>query len=246
MTAGRVLVTGASSGIGAAISARLVRLGWAVIGVSRHAGFRSSDGVPAPPAGLGEQIEWQPADLADRTAITALIARLCQEPTGRFDALVHAAGLQMTARLGALETDTAQRMWAVHVQAPMMLTNALIDRIPDGGRVLLIGSRTAAGAAGKSQYAATKAAMQGLCRSWAMELLERRICVNVLAPGPTITAMTHLASRSATPVRLPPFGRMIDPDEVAQYAEFLLGPGGAMITGQHMVMCGGTSLVASP
>ncbi|MGW7680614.1 SDR family NAD(P)-dependent oxidoreductase [Kribbella sp. NPDC054772] len=120
--------------------------------------------------------------------------------------------------------------------------NHLVDRLTDGGRIVLIGSRTATGVAGKSQYAATKAALRALARSWAAELAPRHITVNVIEPGPTDTAMLTDSARAATPPVVPPLGRLIQPDEVAALAQYLLSDSGAMITGQHLTICGGASL----
>lgn len=98
------------------------------------------------------------------------------------------------------------------------------------------------GVPGKSQYAATKAALAALARSWAAELADRRITVNVVAPGPTATPMLEDPNRAATPPRVPPLGRLIEPAEVAALTRFLLEETGAMVTGQTIVMCGGSSL----
>ena len=133
-------------------------------------------------------------------------------------------------------------MWRLHVDAPTRLLDALAGELPDGARVVLIGSRTATGVAGKSQYAATKAALVGLARSWAIELAPRRITVNVVAPGPTATPMLADPGRAATPPRLPALGRFVEPSEVAGLTAFLLGPEGGSVTGQQLVICGGASL----
>ena len=217
------VVTGASSGIGAAIATRLLDDGWRVTGLSRS----------APGAG----ITWLPADLADTADLPGLLADV--DPV---DAVVHAAGLQRTAPLGRLSASDGAAMWQVHVQAATVLVDALASRITDGGRVVLLGSRTASGVAGKSQYAATKAALDGLARSWAAELAPRRITVNVVAPGPTDTPMLRDPARATTPVVTPPLGRLIRASEVAALTAFLLGSDGGSITGQSIVLCGGTSL----
>ncbi|MFI7127978.1 SDR family NAD(P)-dependent oxidoreductase [Nonomuraea sp. NPDC050153] len=223
------VVTGASSGIGRAVAARLLREGWKVTGMSRTRPPEHHQDAPA--------YSWIQADLTDLDQLAGASAAV-----GAVDAVVHAAGLQRSAPLGRLSAPDGALMWRVHVEAATVLVNALADAIRPGGRVVLIGSRTMAGVAGKSQYAATKAALVGLSRSWAMELAPRGITVNVVAPGPTDTPMLRDPGRAATPPRVPPLGRFIRPEEVAGLTAFLLGPEGGSVTGQHLVMCGGASL----
>lgn len=219
------VVTGCSSGIGQAIATRLLLEGWNVTGLSR----READ--------LGPGFDWLHADLSDPGSLAGVMADV--RPA---HALVHAAGFQRTAVLGELDGDALAGMFAVHVAAAEALANAVVPRMPDGGRVLLIGSRTSTGFPGKSQYAATKAALLGMGRSWAQELAPRAITVNVLSPGPTDTPMLADPGRSATPPVMPPLGALVDPEDVAALAGFLLGPHGKSITGQNYVVCGGASL----
>jgi NAD(P)-dependent dehydrogenase (short-subunit alcohol dehydrogenase family) len=219
------LVTGASSGIGAAVVDRLLADGWTVTGLSRT--------PPHPRDGL----TWLGADLADVEAV-----RECLAPVGPLDAVVHSAGVQRSAPLGRLSLADGALMWRLHVDATTAVVDAVVDRVADGGRVVLMGSRTSVGVAGKSQYAATKAALVGLARSWAIELAPRRITVNVVAPGPTETPMLLDPGRAATPPQAPPLGRFVRPAEVAGLTAFLLGPEGGMVTGQQLVVCGGASL----
>ena len=111
-----------------------------------------------------------------------------------------------------------------------------------GGRLLAIGSRTSSGAAGKSQYAACKAAVTALIRSWAAELAGRGITANVIAPAATATPMLTSVDRAGVAPLVPPIGRFIEPDEIAAYASFLLSPESGAITGQELLVCGGASL----
>jgi NAD(P)-dependent dehydrogenase (short-subunit alcohol dehydrogenase family) len=219
------IVTGCSSGIGKAIAERMLADGWTVTGLSRSE------------TSLGHGFRWLHADLSDPSSLAETASGI--DPA---DALVHAAGYQRTALLGELEPDALAGMFAVHVGAASALANEVVPRMPDGGRVLLIGSRTSTGAAGKSQYAATKAALMGMGRTWAQELAPRGITVNVLSPGPTDTPMLADPGRAATPPKLPALGRLVDPEDVAALAGFLLGPHGKSITGQNYVICGGASL----
>jgi NAD(P)-dependent dehydrogenase (short-subunit alcohol dehydrogenase family) len=212
------VVTGASSGIGRAIAARLLAEGWRVTGLCRTA--------PA-----------EPVDVTDFERL----AEVC-DGLGPVDALVHAAGFMRTAPLGELSAADGAAMWRVHVDAAAFLADKLAPRMPAGGRILLIGSRTANGAPTRSQYAATKAALVGMARSWAAELAPRGITVNVIAPGATDTPFLRDPARAQTPPRMPPIGRFIAPEEVGALAAFLAGEYGGAITGQQIVMCGGASL----
>lgn len=111
-----------------------------------------------------------------------------------------------------------------------------------GGRIILLGSRTSRGAAGRSQYTATKAALVALARSWAAELAAAGITVNVIAPGATDTPMLRQPGRESSPPKAPPLGRLIKPQEVASLVSWLLSEGAAAMTGQELMMCGGASL----
>jgi NAD(P)-dependent dehydrogenase (short-subunit alcohol dehydrogenase family) len=144
--------------------------------------------------------------------------------------------------IGHLDPEAGRLLWALHVETAEILANALAPRLPDGGRILLIGSRSSAGGIGRSQYGATKAALVAMARSWALELAPRAITVNVVAPAATDTPMLHDPARAGTPTRLPPIGRLIRPEEVAAMAAFLLGADAGAITGQQIVICGGASL----
>ena len=220
------VVTGTSSGIGRAIADRLLGAGWRVTGIDRatatigHSNF------------LGLT-----ADLADSIAVGEAI-----EAVGSVSALVHAAGYMRVGKLAALDQEDGLGMWRVHVLAAEILANSIAPRMTDGGRIVLIGSRTANGAAGRSQYAATKAALVGLARSWAIELAPRRVTVNVIAPAATDTPFLRDPHRSGSAPIVPPMGRYVTPEEVAAATAFLLSPEAGAITGQTITICAGASL----
>lgn len=220
------LVTGAASGIGAAIAARLLRDGWRVTGFDRAAGSLAADGYAH-----------RVLDITDDAALRAAVAGI-----DGITALVHAAGIMRTAPLGALDHGQADAMWRVHVGAAARLADLLAPHLPQGGRILLIGSRAAGGQVGRSAYAAGKAALVGLARSWAAELIGCGITVNVIAPAATDTPMLRDPARAGTKPILPPIGRLIAPEEVAALAAFLLSAEAGAITGQSIAVCGGASL----
>ena len=226
----RAVITGCSSGIGLAIVQRLIADGWSVVGVSRtipdfkHARFSVVQ-----------------ADLSHTDSLPNTCTQIVSDGAP-VQAFVHAAGFMRTAALGDLDGEDGRAMWKVHVLAAEIMANQLISRMPDGARIVLIGSRVANGAPTRSQYAATKAAMIGMARSWAAELAPRGITVNVIAPGATDTPFLRDPARANTAPKVPPIGRFVQVEEVAALAAFVVGPQGGAMTGQHLVMCGGASL----
>ncbi|MCA3339040.1 MAG: SDR family oxidoreductase [Roseomonas sp.] len=219
------IVSGASSGIGEAICQRLLREGWHVTGLSRRA-----------PSWQASGYQHLSVDLSQTDTIPAALEGLSP------DAIIHAAGMMRAAPLGSLDPKVSATLWHLHVEAAERMVNTLLPRLSDGGRILLIGSRAATGIAGRSQYSAGKAALVAMARAWAQELLPRRITVNVVSPGTTDTAMLRDPARANNAPKIPPIGRLIEPEEVAALSCFLLGPEAGAITGQQIFICGGSSL----
>jgi NAD(P)-dependent dehydrogenase (short-subunit alcohol dehydrogenase family) len=225
------LVTGSSSGIGLAIARLLLEGGWQVCGFDI-----------AAPAIEHAHFAHVSVDLSNSTALASALDRLAVGAAP--GAVVHAAGILRPASLGALDAAHGEAMWRIHVQAAAQIANVLLPRMAEAGRgrMVVIGSRVARGVAGRSQYAATKAALATLARSWAAEVVARGVTVNVVSPAATRTGMLTDPARHDTPSRVPPIGRLIEPEEVAALVAYLLSPTAAAITGQEIQICGGSSL----
>jgi NAD(P)-dependent dehydrogenase (short-subunit alcohol dehydrogenase family) len=227
-------VTGSSSGIGLAVVQTLLAQGWTVLGLDR------ADAALTHPGYHHHSL-----DLTDGPALTRWLAHvLGSEGAHVPDAWVHAAGQGRYARLGHLDPQDAELLWRLHVQAAERIANSVLPAMQQRGRgrVVLLASRVWSGKAGRSQYAASKAALVSMARSWAAECVRDGVCVNSVSPAATETPMLVGDQRQGELPVPPPMGRFIQPEEVAATVSFLLSPAARPITGQDWVICGGSSL----
>ncbi|ADB33544.1 short-chain dehydrogenase/reductase SDR [Kribbella flavida DSM 17836] len=173
------VVTGASSGIGAAVARHLVRRGMQVLGVARR-----RDALTA----LGDGVEPVVADLRTDEGIAAVASAAAGRDV---HAVVHAAGMDDVRSLAATGRAELEAVWALNVTAPVLLTGMLLPVLADGAGVVFVGSTSALrGIDRHAGYGASKAALGGLTVNLAAELAPR-VRVNTVTPGGTRTPMTE-------------------------------------------------------
>ncbi|WP_395708575.1 SDR family oxidoreductase [Reyranella sp.] len=235
--AGTAIVTGASGGIGAAIAKALLADGYRVISLALE-----------KPAWSHPQLEARTVDLFDARATEAAAAEIAREH--RVTHLVHNAGV---IRANAVESTTAADIAALaqlHLGAALTLLGATVPHMKQAGfgRVVLISSRAALGATGRTAYSATKAGIIGMGRTWALELAPFGITVNMVAPGPVQgTQMFHEiipagSERESALAAAIPMRRLGQPEDVAAAVKFFAGREASFITGQILYVCGGASV----
>ncbi len=236
MSALTAVITGASKGIGADLASRLLARGYRVISIARG---KSED----PPEGL---IEIQ-ADLLDADAIAEVSASIAADH--QVTHLVHNAGLIWPNLLEEVTTDDLTGLTQLHLGSALTLTQAFLPAMKARGmgRILFNGSRAALGVPTRTAYAATKAGMIGMARTWALELAPHGITVNVVAPGPVKTdnfwgIIEKGSDREAALAERIPVGRLGEVLDISNAFLFFCDPKNSFVTGQTLYVCGGASI----
>lgn len=234
------LVTGAAGGMGQAIVRRLAQDGFVVVAVD--IGEAPLQDLAARLAQEGLQVTPRVADLTDEAALRRLVDEL--PPLA---ALVNSAGLFDERKFFELGQDDFRRMYELNLIAAASLTQYAAARMKPGAKIVNIASRAYLGARHHAHYVASKAALVGYTRASAMELAEKGILVNAIAPGlidtPMLRALTP--ERMAAQLALQPTGRAGTPEDIAHAVSFLAGPQMDFITGQVLFVDGGKSLGGS-
>lgn len=232
------VVIGGRDGIGGAIAQRFAAEGARVYATSR----RADEGETPHGAGI---VRARRVDASDVTALDTFFEALRREE-GQIDVLAVSAGLSDHATLDDVSEQHFDRTFALNVRSLLFATKAATAMMRNGGSVVLVGSIAGTiGTKGYGVYAASKAAVRAFARTWANELAPRGIRVNVVAPGPTDTAMFAAASNEVreTLTTLIPLGRMGRADEVASAALFLASEESSFITGAELPVDGGMTQI---
>jgi 3-oxoacyl-[acyl-carrier protein] reductase len=245
----RVLVTGGSSGIGAAIVRRLASQG-ATVAVNYRSDQAAADALVAELRDDGYTASAFLADVSDRAQTHELVGAVVSE-FGGLDLLVSNAGVE---HFGALETITQadfDRLFQTNVAGQLFITQAAVAAMTDGGRIVLSSSVSVRLSVYQhALYAASKAAIPAMVRNLAPELAERNIAINAIAPGATATRMASYAPNYVPPTltdvpfpalmsSMSALGRLGAPDEIAAVVAFLLSPDASYITGTTIDADGG-------
>lgn len=164
-------------------------------------------------------------------------------PNGKIDILVNNAGVEAVKTLTELTVEDYDKVYNVNVRGTILVTQAALPHLPARGRVVTLSSVGArAGFAGMSLYTSSKAAVEGLTRSWAAELGARGVTVNAVAPGPVasdmldkIPAEVKELQKRTTPLE----NRFGTVGEIAGVVAWLAGPSSGWVTGQCINASGG-------
>jgi 3-oxoacyl-[acyl-carrier protein] reductase len=233
----RVVMTGASSGIGLATAQAFLDQGYEVVNLSRR---------QCPLA--SPHLSSISVDLADAAATRA--AAMSAAARAPATTLVHCAGAIREKPVEDTSGADLAELGHLHLTAALSLLQANLPAMKQAhyGRVVLISSRAALGLAKRTAYSATKAGMLGLTRTWALELAVHGITVNAVAPGPIADTemfeelIPAASAKLAAAAKQVPVGRFGTPQDVARAVMFLADPQASFITGQTLFVCGGTSV----
>jgi 3-hydroxybutyrate dehydrogenase len=249
------LVTGSTSGIGAACAAALAKEGAAVI----INGFGDADAIAQQVDALrtasGAQALHSSADLSDEAAVQDLIAE-CQSAFGTVDILVNNAGIQHVCPVEDFPIEMWRKMQAIMVDAPFLLSRAFVPGMKDKGWGRIISTASAHGSVAspnKAPYVVAKHAVVGLMRALGVELAQTGITANAISPGYVWTPLVENQIPDTMRTRNMSYDQVINdvllaaipqkkfvmPEQIGAMVAFLCSDAGAPITGANMAVDGG-------
>ncbi|GGF71485.1 oxidoreductase [Azorhizobium oxalatiphilum] len=230
-----VLLTGGARNIGAAIAQRLTDDGLRVIVL---------DVVPPEHDALDS---FFPVDLSDLEGTQDVLAKAVAGRT--VTRLVNNAGIVDPAPLEETTAESLDRVAAINIRAPMLCAQAVLPAMKAAGfgRIVNISSRAALGKELRTAYAASKAGLHGMTRTWALELGRFGITVNAVGPGPIRTSLFEAVNPAESPrtraiIEGVPVGRLGTPQDIADAVGFFSSDRAGFVTGQVLYVCGGMTI----
>lgn len=236
------LVTGASRGIGAAIAKRLAADG-AHVAITYARDARAAEAVVKAIESSGRKALAIQADAADPAAVKSAVEQTAKA-FGKIDILVNNAGTAIPKPFVDTPLEEIDQVFNINVRGVLVATQAALKHMPDGGRIIAIGSCVGERnfTPGLTAYAATKGAVKMFTQGLAREVGSRKITVNNVQPGPIDTDLNPAAGDWAAPqlanTALNRYGHV---DEVAALVAFVAGPEAGYITGANLTVDGGTN-----
>ncbi|WP_216612819.1 3-oxoacyl-ACP reductase family protein [Myxococcus xanthus] len=236
------LVTGGTRGIGAAIVRHLAKGGANVAFTYANSGDKAATLVGELKA-LGRRAVAIQADNGDPDAVRGAVDRAASE-LGRLDILVNNAGIFPSGPFEKVTLEELDRTLAIHVRGVFVASQAALAHMPQGGRIISIGSCFAQRVpyGGVTLYSMSKSALIGLTKGLAREVGERGITVNVIDPGSTDTDMNPATGPTvAAELALMSIKHYAQPEDIATTVGHLAGASGRFITGTSIAVDGGFS-----
>ena len=228
-------MTGGSAGIGRAVAERLLAAGYEVISLDLR------------PTSL--PVRQVMVDLTDTEATRQAAAEIARSHA--VTTLIHNAGAIRPAPLAEVKLEDLNALANLHLGAAVTLAQAALPAMKGAGygRIVFVSSRAVLGVPTRTAYAATKAGIVGMARTWALELAPSGITVNVVAPGPIRTANFHDIVPEGSPqaeriAQAIPVRRLGEPGDVARAVMFFADREAGFVTGQLLYVCGGASVGA--
>lgn len=239
------VITGANSGIGLASAKRFAREGARVFMTGRRQA--ELDAAVAEVGGDAVGVQGDVSKLADLDRLYEVV----RDEAGKIDVLFANAGGGEFAALDQITEDHYDRTFDSNVKGTLFSVQKALPLLRDGASVILTGSTAASGGLPAfSVYSASKAAIRSFARGWIVDLGPRRIRVNVLAPGSTLTpgwsalvpADRHQAFVAGAS-SMTPLGRVADPEEIAAAALFLASDESSYVNGSELFVDGGSAQI---
>ncbi len=234
------LVTGAAEGIGRAVANRLAADGLHVVTLDQKR-----------PTALADGEVFIEVDLADAQASAQALAQVTERHA--VSVLVNNVGTVQPAALEEVSLDDIDAAVSLNLRCTIQCAQAVVPGMKSRrfGRIVSISSRAALGKELRTVYAATKAGLHGITRTWALELGRYGITVNAIGPGPIATELFRRANPADSPrtqaiIDGVPVGRLGTPEDVAHAVAFFADPRSGFVTGQVLYVCGGMTCGVAP